>query len=92
MDTIPQFVVAGIPLIIVVFAIVEEIKAYGLTGKILRLVSLIVGVVLALAYQLTVVGLPVDAAGWFTTVIVGLLYGLTASGAYDFMDARFPPK
>lgn len=86
------FAIAGIPLIIVVFAIVEEIKVYGLTGKVLRGVSLLVGVVLALAYQLTMVGLPGDSGGWFTTIVVGLLYGLTASGAYDFMDARFPPK
>ena len=87
-----EFLVAGIPLVVIVFAIVEEIKAYGLTGKILRFVSLLVGVVLALAYQWTMLGLPVDAAGWFTTVVVGLLYGLTASGGYDFLDSRFPPK
>jgi hypothetical protein len=92
MDAVPQFVVAGIPLIVIVFALIEEVKAWGLTGKILRALALVLGLLLSLGYQLAVVGLPVDAAGWFTAVIVGLVYGLAASGAYNFLDARFPAK
>lgn len=87
METLPEFVFAGIPLIIIVFAIVEEIKAYGVTGKILRVVSLLVGFTLAFLVQL-VEGLPVDIGGWVTLAIVGVIYGLTASGAYDFLDSR----
>jgi hypothetical protein len=92
METIPQFVIAGIPLIVVVFALVEEIKAWGLTGKILRAVALVLGLLLALAYQLAILGVPTAAAGWFNVAAIGLIYGLTASGAYNFLDARFPPK
>jgi hypothetical protein len=92
MEGIPQFVVAGVPLIVLVFALVEEIKAYGLTGKILRFVSLLLGLIVALAYQFAIQGFPVTAAGWFTVIIVGLLYGLTASGGYDFLNARFQSK
>lgn len=92
MDAVPQFVIAGIPLIVIVFALVEEIKAWGLTGKILRAIALLLGLLLAFGYQLAIVGLPVDPAGWFTAVIVGLVYGLTASGAYNFLDSRFPAK
>jgi hypothetical protein len=90
--SLPDFVVAGIPLSVLVFALIEEIKAYGLTGKILRLVSLLVGLVLAFAYQLAASGLPTTFMGWFTVAVIGLLYGLTASGAYDFLDKRFPVK
>jgi len=88
MDTIPTYVIAGIPLSVLVFAIVEEIKAYGLTGKILRFVSLLVGIIVSVFYQLGFLGVPSALEGWVTVVVVGLFYGLTASGAYDFMDAR----
>lgn len=90
--TLPDFVVAGVPLVVVVFALIEELKAYGLTGKVLRLVSLLIGLVLAFAYQLAASGIPTTLMGWFTVVVIGLLYGLTASGAYDFLDQRFPVK
>lgn len=92
MDTVPQFVVAGIPLIVLVFALVEEIKSWGLTGKILKAVSLVLGVLFAVAYQLSFFGVPAVASEWFTVVVVGLLYGLAASGGYNFLDSRFPPK
>lgn len=87
MTQLPEFVFAGIPLILIVMAIVEEIKAYGVTGKILRFVSILVGFALALLLQLTE-GLPADFAAWVGIVLVGIIYGLTASGAYDFLNAR----
>ena len=91
METLPQFVVAGIPLIVIVFALVEEIKAWGLTGKILRAVALVLGLLFAFGYQVAVLGVPADPGGWFTVAVIGLIYGLTASGAYNFLDSRFPP-
>ena len=87
MEQLPELVVAGIPLIIIIFAIVEEIKAYGVTGKILRFVSVLVGFLLAVAVSLGE-GLPVDPAGWVTLIVIGVVYGLTASGAYDFLNSR----
>ncbi len=87
MNQLPEFVFAGIPLILIVFAIVEEIKAYGVEGKILRVVSLLVGFGMAFLVQLSA-GLPVDLTGWITLALVGVVYGLTASGAYDFLDSR----
>jgi len=87
METLPEFVFAGIPLIVIVFAIVEEIKAWGVEGKILRVVSLLVGFSMAFLVQLSS-GLPADLTGWITLVLVGVVYGLSASGAYDFLDSR----
>lgn len=87
--TLPEFFVGGIPLIFVIFALVEEIKAYGLTGKILRLVSLLLGLLFAFAFQVAT-AMPVTLLDWLTVVVVGLLYGLAASGGYDFLDSRFP--
>ena len=92
MDQLPVLTLVGIPIIIIVFAIVEEIKAYGVTGaKTLRACSLFVGVGLATLAQL-VIGLPTDLAGWVTLVVVGVLYGLVASGGYDFLDPRMPRR
>ena len=91
MENIPQFVVSGIPLIVVIFALVEEVKAWGLAGKALRAVALVLGLAFAVLYQLAL-AMPVDLMGWLTVAVVGLIYGLTASGAYNFIDARFPAK
>ena len=87
MNELPNFVFAGVPLIIIIFALVEEVKAYGVEGKILRLVSLLIGFLMAFLVQL-VEGMPVDVAGWVTLAVVGVIYGLTASGAYDFLNPR----
>jgi hypothetical protein len=83
-----NFVVSGIPLILVVFGLVEACKRFGLTGNVLTIISLVIGVGLAIAYQIGSLGLPVGFMGWFTVVIVGIVFGLTASGVYDFVDAR----
>lgn len=92
MELLPSYVVAGIPLIVLIIALVEEAKVWGLAGKGLRVVALVLGLVFSLAYQLAMLGIPVTLAEWFTAVVVGLLYGLAASGGYDFVDKRFPVR
>jgi len=89
--TLPEFVIGGIPLIVVILMLVEEIKAWGLEGKILRIVSMALGVLFAVAYQLAI-AMPVSVMEWLTVVVVGLLYGIAASGTYDFIDRRLPSK
>jgi hypothetical protein len=89
--TLPAFVIGGIPLIVIVLMLVEEIKAWGLQGKVLRIVSMLIGVLFAVAYQLAV-EMPVTFMAWLVVIVVGLLYGIAASGAYDFIDRRVPSK
>lgn len=89
--SLPEFVVAGVPLVVLVFALVEEVKAWGVQGKILRAIALLFGVILAVVYQLASAGIPTDLMGWLTLVVIGLVYGLAASGGYNFLDSRFPP-
>jgi hypothetical protein len=84
-------VVAGFPLIIVVFAVVEFTKALGATGKLLTALSFALGFAFAFGYMATS-AMPTDPAGWFTAVVVGVIFGATASGVYDFVNARFPAK
>ena len=74
--------VAGIPLILVVIGLVEWAKKFGLAGKALNLVALLIGAGLGIAYQCSI-AVPVDFSGWFTAAIYGIALGLVASGIYD---------
>ena len=87
MNDFPILLIGGIPLIAVIFGLVEFFKTCGLKGRILTFVSLLLGLILGIAYKLSL-AMPVDYAGWLAVVIFGLALGLTTSGIYDFLDAR----
>jgi hypothetical protein len=75
-------IVAGLPLVLVVIGLVEWFKQLGVQGNTLRYVSMAIGLVIGIAYQISL-GLPADFAGWFAACIYGLGLGLVASGIYD---------
>lgn len=75
-------VVAGIPLLVVVIGLVQFIKGFGLSGNVVKGLSLAIGLVLGGGYQYSLAA-PVDFAGWFALVVFGLGLGLVASGLYD---------
>ncbi|MFA7175544.1 MAG: hypothetical protein WC340_19370 [Kiritimatiellia bacterium] len=75
-------VVNGIPLILVVMGLVELSKAFGAKGKVLTLISFVIGAALGVLYQISL-GMPVGFAGWFGSAIFGLALGLVASKVYD---------
>ena len=75
-------IVAGLPLVLVVIGVVEWFKQLGVQGNVLRYVSMAIGLVIGIAYQISL-GLPADFAGWFAACIYGLGLGLVASGIYD---------
>ena len=77
-----NILVAGIPLLLVVLGLVQWIKQFGLEGKIVRVISMAVGLLLGVGYQLSI-AMPVDFAGWFSTAVFGLALGIVASGLYD---------
>jgi len=89
--SLPEFAIAGIPLIVVILMLVEEIKAWGLQGKILRAVSMLIGLLFAGVYQLAT-AMPTTLMAWLVVIVVGLLYGIAASGTYDFIDRRIPSR
>lgn len=76
-------VVQGVPLLFVVIGLVQWVKSFGVEGKALRAVSAGIGLILGGAYQVSVLGVPPDFAGWFGVVVYGLGMGVTASGVYD---------
>ena len=77
-----QYLVAGVPLVLVVLGLVEWVKSLGLTGKAVKIVSLMIGLILGIGYQLSL-AVPVGFGGWFTVTVFGLGLGLVASGIYD---------
>lgn len=82
--------VNGVPLVLVVIGLVEWIKQLGVTGQVLRVVSLTVGVALGIAYQYSMQP-PADFAGWFGATVYGLGLGLVASGIYDAAKSAVRP-
>lgn len=74
--------VAGIPLLAIVIGLVQFIKQFGLSGNIVRVVSMVVGLLLGIGYQCSI-AVPADFAGWFSVGVFGVGLGLVASGLYD---------
>jgi len=62
-----------------ILGLVNFVKALGAEGKILTVISMIIGLVLALAAQLV-------PAGFFQIAFNGLIIGLAASGLYDIAN------
>jgi hypothetical protein len=85
-----SLLVGSIPLVVIIFGLVEFIKSMGLTGRILTVLSMIVGILLGLGYHVAINGIPAGFSGWFIAVCFGLAMGLVASGFYNFANDRFP--
>lgn len=68
----------------VILGLVEFLKQVGIKGQASLVASLVLGLALGVAQHLSANGMPTEFAGWFAALIVGLAYGLSASGLYDF--------
>lgn len=78
----------GINFLIIVFGLVEFAKKFGLKGRVLTALSMVIGVIIGIFYQFAVRNQMVNE--WFQIVMFGLAVGLAASGVYDFFDKRWP--
>ncbi len=83
-----QLLSNGINFLIIVFGLVEFVKKFGLEGKVLTALSMAIGVVMGVLYQLAQRNQLV--AEWFEILVFGLAVGLAASGIYDFINKRVP--
>ena len=90
MYDISTLLVGGIPLVAVVFGLVEFVKSFGVRGHWLTITSVLLGLAFGVSYQIANAGLPVSFAGWFAVAVFGIMLGLVASGLYDFVDTRMP--
>ena len=77
-------VVNGIPLVFVIAGLVARAKTMGLTGKALTALSLGLGIVFGLIYEISVAP-PVSLSQWFGAAVFGLALGITTSGLYDLV-------
>jgi hypothetical protein len=85
-----NLLIGGIPLMVVIFGLVEFIKSLGLKGNWLTVVSLLLGFVFGGCYQISKLGMPATFAEWFSAIVFSLAIGLATSGFYKFVTARFP--
>ena len=90
MTDFTQLLVGGVPLLVVIFGLVEFAKKLGLAGRWLTVISLLLGLIFGFAYRFAVDGFPLGYAPWFTVAVFGLALGLITSGFYDFANKRFP--
>ena len=85
-----DMVVNDVSFLALVFGLVEFAKKLSVRGRALTVLSMVLGVVMGVGYQVAQNGVPTDFAGWFAAGVFGLAVGLAASGIYDFADARWP--
>lgn len=71
---------SGSGIFVVIFGLVELIREVGIRDRALLVTSMMIGLLLGLGYLIAAVGQPADFGAWFAYAIVGLLYGLIASG------------
>jgi phosphoglycerol transferase MdoB-like AlkP superfamily enzyme len=88
MQYFSSLLIGGIPLIAVIFGLVEFLKVFGLKGRILTIISLLLSMAFGILYKLSL-AMPFDLYSWFAVIVFGLALGLTTSGIYDFLDAHF---
>jgi hypothetical protein len=87
---INTLLVGSIPIMIVIFGLVEFSKSLGASGKFLTVESLLIGLLFGLGFHIYSTGVPASFSTWFEAVIFGLALGLVASGFYDFVNTRWP--
>lgn len=76
--------VNGIPLVLVVIGLVYAAgEKFKIQGKWQFVLSLVLGLIFGVGYQISVAGPEVGFAGWFGFVVYGLFLGLLASWLYD---------
>lgn len=69
--------------ILIVMGLVTLLGKFGVSGKAQLGSAAGIGLVIGGAFNIAALGLPVDYAGWFSTVMYGLMTGLTASLGYE---------
>lgn len=84
-------IIDGIPIIVLIFGLVEFSKKFGLSGNGCLALSMALGIVLGMLFQLSL-GMPTSFAGWLLVVVYGLTLGLTCSGFYDWSNKRMPAR
>ena len=75
-------------LALLIMGLVEFVKKFKVSGNKLIIISMAIGIVLAVIYK--VITLVPSAQVYVEVAFFGLAAGLCASGIYNFINARFP--
>ncbi len=82
---IESLILYGVPAVLIIVALVQVAKGYGMDAKWAPLLAVGLGVLLAVCAQLATQSAAFDA--WYRVVLGGLLAGLVACGAYSAQKA-----
>ena len=82
-----QELIGGVAVMPLIFGLVEFAKELGLKGRALTVLSLVLGVGLSIAVQLSNT-LPITFGEWLMVVVTGLAFGLATSKGYDYLEGR----
>jgi hypothetical protein len=85
-----NFAVNAGTLIILIFGLVEFAKQLGAQGNGLRVLSMIIGLALAMIFKLRVI-YPAFVV-WIDLFLFSIAGGLAACGLYGFLNERFPSR
>jgi len=86
MIDLQQLIKEVLGLSVIIFALVAQLKAFGLHGKQLTAAAFVVGLLFGGLYRYFVYSpsLPVD---WFILAVFGIMGGLVATGAYKGIES-----
>ncbi|HPS39973.1 MAG TPA: hypothetical protein PL124_11205 [Candidatus Cloacimonadota bacterium] len=76
-----MFQISGVSIVLLIVGLVELIKKFGVTGNKLTLISVLIGVLVGVGFK--VYEMYPLAQSWIELAVVGLAYGLAATGLYD---------
>lgn len=76
-----MFEIDGISIVLLIVGLVELVKKLGVEGNKLTLISVLIGILVGVGFKLYTM-LPA-AAPWIEVAVVGLAFGLAATGLYD---------
>lgn len=78
---VQELLINGVPVLFVVIGLVEAAKRLGIEGKASLVLALVLGLLFALAMQAVVIW--PQFSPWLTSIVTGLVLGLSATGIYD---------
>jgi hypothetical protein len=85
-----NFAVNAGTLVILIFGLVEFAKQMGAQGSGLRVLSMVIGLVLAMIFKLREI-YPTFVV-WIDLFLFSIAGGLAACGLYGFLNERFPSR
>jgi hypothetical protein len=86
--TFDPFIMDPAALMVLIFGLVEFSKQLGVSGNALRWLSMLIGILLAIIFQMR--SLFPQIAPWIDIAFFGLAAGLAASGVFSFLQKRLP--